>query len=87
MIIDRKYLYDMEYIRSEMELKFTQFKITNPIQDVAEMNDKLSKMNGCITHVYQLHEELEKHKKNQLESDFKNQKLLAEILALKNLMT
>lgn len=83
MIIDRQYLYDLEHVRSDFEIAYYRFKEKSPTADLTEMENKLSLLSGCITHIHQLHEAIGKHDKKVMMQEFTNQKLLAEIIILK----
>jgi len=83
MIIDRKFLYDLEYVRSDFESAYHKYKEANPQADLSEMQNKLSLLSGCIAHVHQLHEAIGSHSKKVMMQEFTNQKLLAEIIMLK----
>ena len=83
-MIDRKHLYSLEFIRSEMEMKLHAAKIKNEFSDYTDAENKIKMLGEAIGHVYQLHENIEKfnNKKNELE--LWNSKLLAEILHLRS---
>ena len=83
-MIDRTILYDMEYLRSEMELKLNQAKQKNLDGNYPDAENKIKIADGIITHIYKLHEFVEQITKEQIKLDFINKKLLAEILILKN---
>lgn len=51
---------------------------------MGKKENKLLLLTGCIIHVHQLHEEIWKQDKKQMMQEFTNQKLLAEIIILKN---
>lgn len=84
---DRRYLYDLEFIRSEMELKLHEFKLNRPTFDTSDILNKIEILSGCISHVYNLYEDIEKINKRQFELEFLNKKLIAEISILKTKTT
>ncbi len=80
---DRKYIYDMEFIRSEMELKYHEFRLKNPLFDLSDMENKISIMEGVIIHIYKVYDLLENQQKAQVKLELLNTKLLSELLILK----
>lgn len=74
------YLYDLEYIRSEMELKLNQAKIkANFTGNFTDAEDKIKRLTGVINHLYELYENIEQFNAKKKELEFINKKLNAEI--------
>ena len=79
--IDKKFLYDMEYIRGAMEIKRGQAFAKNPKMDLSDIDNKIELATGVVNHIYQLHELLNQISKEQFKLEFINEKLVCELLS------
>lgn len=75
--INRKYIYSLEYVKSEMELKLHQFKIANPTLDTLEAENKINALSDVQVYLHEVFELSEKLKKENQRLNLENEKLLA----------
>lgn len=75
--INRKYIYSLEYVKSEMELKLHQFKISNPTLDTLEAENKINALSDVQVYLNEVFELSEKLKKENQRLNIENEKLLA----------
>ncbi|CAB4165246.1 hypothetical protein UFOVP916_4 [uncultured Caudovirales phage] len=77
-LISRKFIYGLEFIRSEMELKMHEAKIKNPKFDETDIKQKIAAVSETQLYLHELYEELERIKKENLSLQFLNKKLLTD---------
>lgn len=75
--VNRQYIYDIEYVKSEMEIKTIRYKQSNPNSDVSEAEIKISKLANVQTYLLEFYELCEKLKKENQRLNLENEKLLA----------
>ena len=87
-IISRRFIYGLEFVASEMELKVGQVQhknYENKIFDKTypDAEKKILAVRQAQDYLYKLYEEIERIKKVNFRLDFENKKLLAENMTLK----
>lgn len=75
--VNRQYIYDLEYVKSEMEIKTIRYKQSNSNADVSEAEIKISKLANIQTYLLEFYELCEKLKKENQRLNIENEKLLA----------
>ena len=75
--VNRQYIYDLEYVKSEMEIKTIRYNQSNPNADVSEAENKISKLANVQTYILEFYELCEKLKKENQRLNIENEKLLA----------
>ena len=75
--VNRQYIYDLEYVKSEMEIKTIRYKQSNSNADVSEAEIKISKLANIQTYLLEFYELCEKLKKENKRLNIENEKLLA----------
>ena len=83
-MISRTLIYDLEFIRCEMELKLAEALIKNRFIDYSDAKNKIQLMTNSIDSIYKLFENLEEFNNKKIELELINKKLMAEILHLSN---
>ena len=81
---NRQFIYGLEFIRSEMELRLTEAKIKNPNFDGSDAEKKIEMVAKTQTYLYELYETIQQKDKEIFEFEFLKKKLIAENIILTN---
>lgn len=79
-IISRRFIYGLEFVKSEMEMKVTEAKRKNKDFDSTDAELKIKAVAKAENYLYILYEELVKMKKKNYELEFLTRTLIAEKL-------
>lgn len=82
-LICQKHISSLTYVKSGMELKIHQFRISNPNADLSDLKDKIKRIEDAITFLYIQYDVLETVKKEIDLLKLTNAKLHAELLMIK----
>lgn len=81
---NRKVVYSLEYVKSEMELKMHQFRIQNPNADITELQSKIDRIKSAQDYIYKTYELMEALKKDMQILKASNSSIQAELNHIKN---